>query len=328
MINIEAFIDDFVKCLKDVFNDRLWFVGLQGSYARGEATENSDIDMVVILDELSVSDIEEYNQLLDGIPERNLMCGFISGKKELMNWNATELFQFYYDTKSIIGSLDELLYLIDDISIDQAIKTGACNIYHSCAHNMLYEKNSDILKGLYKSAIFIIQAVCFKQTGEYISNKMALLKVVHEEEKLILNTFLNLKNGCKIDFQPMSEILFNWCKSIIDTHDYSTIIGKEVSGIIDRPLGSRHPQHSDMIYPINYGYIPNVFAEDGEEQDVYFLGANKPITSFSGKVIAVYHRIDDCEDKWIVSDNDNYSDEEILDAIHFQEKYFNGKLYR
>ncbi|MDE6659424.1 MAG: inorganic diphosphatase [Eubacterium sp.] len=123
-------------------------------------------------------------------------------------------------------------------------------------------------------------------------------------------------------------MLFNWCKSIIDTHDYSTIIGKEVSGIIDRPIGSYHPQHSDMIYPINYGYIPNVFAKDGEEQDVYFLGVNTPITSFSGKVIAVYHRIDDCEDKWIVSDNDNYSDEEILDAIHFQEKYFKGTLYR
>ena len=106
------------------------------------------------------------------------------------------------------------------------------------------------------------------------------------------------------------------------------IIGKKVSGIIDRPLGSYHPKYPDMVYPVNYGYIPNVFAEDGEEQDVYFLGADEPITNFSGKVIAVYHRFDDNEDKWIVSDNDEYTDQEILEAINFQEKYFNGKLYR
>ena len=215
MIDIDIFIDDFIKRLKKVFNNRLWFIGLQGSYARGEATENSDIDMVVILDELSVSDIEKYNQLLDSISERNLMCGFISGKSELMNWNVAELFQFYYDTKPIIGSLDELLFLIDDVSIDQAINTGACNIYHSCVHNMLYEKDSDILKNLYKSATFVIQAICFKQTGEYISSKTVLLNSVNEEERLILNTFINLKNGCEIDFQKMSEMIFNWSKSLI-----------------------------------------------------------------------------------------------------------------
>ena len=215
MIDIDIFIDDFIKRLKKVFNNRLWFIGLQGSYARGEATENSDIDMVVILDELSVSDIEKYNQLLDSISERNLMCGFISGKNELMNWNVAELFQFYHDTKPIIGSLDELLFLIDDVSIDQSINTGACSIYHSCVHNMLYETDSDILKNLYKSATFVIQAICFKQTGEYISSKTVLLNLVNEEERLILNTFINLKNGCEINFQKMSEMIFNWSKSLI-----------------------------------------------------------------------------------------------------------------
>lgn len=219
MINIDVFIDNFVKQLKAVFDSRLWFVGLQGSYARGEATENSDIDMVVILDELSVSDIEKYNQLLNSISERNMMCGFISGKNELMNWNVSELFQFYYDTRPIIGNLDELIFLIEDASIAQAIKAGVCNMYHSCVHNMLYEKNTDILRSLYKSATFVIQAICFKQTGEYILSKTALLEAVNEEDKLILNTFLNIKNGNKIDFQKMSEILFNWSKRLINQCD-------------------------------------------------------------------------------------------------------------
>lgn len=107
------------------------------------------------------------------------------------------------------------------------------------------------------------------------------------------------------------------------------IIGKTIRGKIDRPLGSRHPEYGDMIYTVNYGYVEGVFAGDGEEQDVYVLGTDKPLYTFEGKVIAVYHRINDSEDKWIVSiDETEYSDEEILNAISFQEQYFKGELIR
>ena len=214
-MDIDVFVDNFVKRLKAVFGNRIWFIGLQGSYARGEENENSDIDMVVILDKLSASDIERYNQLLDGIPERKLMCGFLSGKSELLNWNKSELFQFYYDTKPIAGSLDELLFLIDDVSIDQAIKDGVCSIYHSCVHNMLYEKSAEILKSLYKSAAFVIQAICFKQTGEYFSKKAELIEAVNDNDKSILKELFNIKAGQEIDFQRMSGMLFNWSKNLI-----------------------------------------------------------------------------------------------------------------
>lgn len=214
-MDIDVFVDNFVKRLKAVFDNRIWFIGLQGSYARGEENENSDIDMVVILDKLSASDIERYNQLLDSIPERKLMCGFLSGKSELLNWNKSELFQFYYDTKPIAGSLDELLFLIDDVSIDQAIKDGVCSIYHSCVHNMLYEKSAKILKSLYKSAAFVIQAICFKQKGEYFSKKAELIEAVNENDKSILKEFSNIKAGKEIDFQRMSGMLFNWSKNLI-----------------------------------------------------------------------------------------------------------------
>ncbi|SHJ26032.1 inorganic diphosphatase [Pseudobutyrivibrio xylanivorans] len=107
------------------------------------------------------------------------------------------------------------------------------------------------------------------------------------------------------------------------------IIGTIVKGHIDRPLGSAHPDYPDMIYPINYGYVDDVFAADGEEQDVYVFGTNEPIETFEGKVIAVYHRTNDNEDKWIVSlDGTDYSDEDILSAIEFQEQYFEGELLR
>ena len=107
------------------------------------------------------------------------------------------------------------------------------------------------------------------------------------------------------------------------------IIGSFVKGTIDRPLGSVHPDYPDMTYPINYGYVDGVIAGDGEEQDVYVLGTEGPLESFEGKVIAIYHRTNDSEDKWIVSlDGRDYSDDEILKAIHFQEQYFKGELYR
>lgn len=108
-----------------------------------------------------------------------------------------------------------------------------------------------------------------------------------------------------------------------------SIIGETVSGVIDRPAGSRHPRYPDMIYPVNYGYVQGVFAGDGMEQDVYVLGADGPLERFEGKVIAVYHRFNDAEDKWIVSiDGADRSDAEILRAISFQEQYFDGELIR
>ena len=210
MIDIAAWLQIFLQKLDDTFGNRIWFVGLQGSYGRGEATETSDIDVVVILDELSPLDIQTYSTMLDTLPHRELICGFLSGKKELLNWDASDLFQFYYDTTPIKGSLDELLALLDDAAVDRAIKLGACNIYHGCVHNMLHEKSEEILRGLYKSASFVVQAICFKQTGNYISNQKELLEIVSPEERSVVETFSGLKNGGMIDFDVMSEKLFIW----------------------------------------------------------------------------------------------------------------------
>lgn len=215
MIDVNSFLEKFLSLLKNTFGKRLWFVGLQGSYARGEANESSDIDIVVILDKLTVDDIAVYGEFIETFPEKNLLCGFLSGKAELISWDSAELFQFYYDTKPIIGNLDDLLFSIDDNSIDRAIKTGACTIYHSCVHNMLYEKSYDILRSLYKSAVFIIQALYFRQTGDYILHIADLTQAVDKEEYDILNTFINMKNSIAFDFTEKSELLFKWSGRLI-----------------------------------------------------------------------------------------------------------------
>ena len=215
MIDIKNWMNAFLDAVNITFSDRAWFVGIQGSYGRGEATETSDIDVVVILDELSAKDIQAYNNMLDTLPHRELICGFVSGKKEILNWEPSDLFQFYYDTTPIKGSLDELLSVIDECAVDRAIQIGVCNIYHGCVHNMLHEKSKDILKGLYKSASFVVQAIAFKQTGNYIKHLKDLLGVVSYDEQAIVEAFVNLKNGGMIDFDLMSETLFAWSKKWI-----------------------------------------------------------------------------------------------------------------
>ena len=215
MIDITIWIKYFLQTLNETFENRVWFVGLQGSYGRGEATETSDIDVVVILDELSAMDIQTYNDMLDTLSHRDLICGFLSGKSEVLNWEPSDLFQFCHDTTPIQGSLDEVMAVIDDGVVNRAIKIGACNIFHGCVHNMLYEKSEDILRGLYKSASFVVQAIVFKQTGNYIIHQKDLLQVVSFDERVIVETFLNLKNGGTVEFNLMSETLFAWSKKWI-----------------------------------------------------------------------------------------------------------------
>lgn len=215
MIDIEAWMNGFLQILNEVFAGRVWFVGLQGSYGRGEATETSDIDVVAILDELRVEDIQAYQKMLDTLPHREIICGFVSGKNEITNWEPSDLFQFYHDTTPILGSLDCLLPLIDSTAVDRAIKIGACNIYHGCVHNMLHEKSEEILRGLYKAASFVVQAIVFKQTSNYVKSQKDLLQVSLSMERTIIETFLKYKSGEAVVFHEASQCLFAWSKGWI-----------------------------------------------------------------------------------------------------------------
>jgi predicted nucleotidyltransferase len=216
MIDISTWTDQFLQALRHNFKDRVWFVGLQGSYGRGEATETSDIDMVVILDEVNAADLTAYHTMLDQLPYRELLCGFLSGKQEILNWDAADLFQLYHDTTPIVGSLDEVLERIDGAAVNRAIKLGVCNLYHGCVHNILYDHSEDILKGLYKGASFVVQAIVFQETGRYYRRQTDLRQAVPPKERSILDTFLHLKNGGAVDFANMSETLFTWCKHWIE----------------------------------------------------------------------------------------------------------------
>jgi inorganic pyrophosphatase len=106
-------------------------------------------------------------------------------------------------------------------------------------------------------------------------------------------------------------------------------IGRKVHVVMDRKIGSTHPKHPNIVYPINYGYIPGLLGGDGEEQDVYILGVDKPIDEFDGRIIAVIYRYNDNETKWVAANMyDDYSIDYIKKVTHFQEQYYKIKIIK
>lgn len=105
------------------------------------------------------------------------------------------------------------------------------------------------------------------------------------------------------------------------------MIGDIVTVTIDRPLGSYHPEYKDMYYPVNYGYIEGIIAQDGEEQDAYVLGVNEAVEKFTGKLIAIIHRADDIEEKWVVCPECScFTKDEIMEQVRFQEQYYKSEI--
>ena len=180
---MENWMKDHLAAVKKTFGERVWFVGLQGSRARGEGTGESDIDVVLILDRADAPDLKAYSALLDTLPCREKICGFVGGREELFCWDPAELFQFCRDTVPFLGSLESLLEKVSREDIWRAVRTGACGAYHLCAHNLVHEKDGEILRGICKSAVFTLGAIAFLQTGTYAGTAGELAQLLEGEDR-------------------------------------------------------------------------------------------------------------------------------------------------
>jgi inorganic pyrophosphatase len=108
----------------------------------------------------------------------------------------------------------------------------------------------------------------------------------------------------------------------------SDFLNTKVKLIFDRPFGTNHPKHG-FVYELNYGYVPNTISPEGEELDAYYLSEKTPLEEVEGICIAYAHRENDDDDKLIVvKEGENYSDEEVMDLIHFQEQWFKTRIIR
>ena len=185
-MDISIFMESFKENLLHLFGDNLLFLGIQGSYGRGEAKETSDIDPVIILQQCGKDEILKYRAYIDTLPEKGILCGFVSSIDELRAWESADRAQLVLDTRPLYGNLEGLCPPITGDDIRRAVLQGVCAIYHASSHNILHARDWSILPELYKSSRFTIRMKHYLLTGVYVSAFRELTAIVDEEERTIL----------------------------------------------------------------------------------------------------------------------------------------------
>jgi hypothetical protein len=218
MFRIDEYIDELTGKLIDAFGERLEYVGLQGSYLRHEETKNSDIDVMVVIDNISVEDLNTYQKILISIGNYDKSCGFICGKTDLEHWNPLEIFHLLKTTKDYYGELKNLVptYTIEDER--NYVKLILNNLYHEICHRYIHtdrEYNISRLPITCKSVFFIMQHLYYLDSGNFILTKRELLECVQGEDRTVLELSMSLQNHSDYDFDSAFSILFNWCKDML-----------------------------------------------------------------------------------------------------------------
>lgn len=218
MIDIDNYITQLIDLLKARFGSRLLYVGLQGSYLRGEATDHSDIDIMVVLDDLRVADLDNYRAIIQGMDHYDRSCGFICGKDELLKWNPLEICHLLNTTKDYYGNLSSCVPEYSKVDVRNFCKMSVNNIYHEICHRYIHaskEKNIAALPGTYKGVFFILQNLYYLSSGKFITRKMELLPLLTGNNYEVLKRSLELADCVIYDFDDSFKLLLIWCQEVI-----------------------------------------------------------------------------------------------------------------
>lgn len=217
MIETQNWMNEALARLQKSFDARLKYFGLQGSYRRGEATENSDIDLVVVLDTVEPDDLDVYRGIVHALPEGHKACGFICGTAELVHWPRHELFPFKKDTADYYGRLEDLLPPISRQDIKEGVKISSSALLHFLTHSYLYAgegERSAILEDACKSAWFIIRITEYLATGIYYGNKTELLAALHGADRDIIAAGLDFPAWLASHSErQVFAMLYDWCRA-------------------------------------------------------------------------------------------------------------------
>lgn len=211
----DDFVQEFLYALDKTFGDRVWFCGLQGSRARGDNREDSDVDMVVILDDLTADDIAVYSDMVRRLAEPELACGFLGGRAELENWDPADLLHLCCDTRPLRGSLVSVRERISRRALVQSAWSSGCAIYHGCVHNMLYEMSTGILRQLLKNAKFVIQTQICADTGQFPAGSEEMHALADAGQRSVLELFAAAKDGADLPFMEASRVVFSWAQNVV-----------------------------------------------------------------------------------------------------------------
>lgn len=218
MLDHNLYMQQLSDLLINCFGNRVLYIGLQGSYLRGEATENSDIDPMVVLDRLSLEDLLKYKQIISNLQHPEKHCGFVCGSKELTQWNPLEICHLLHSTKDIYGKLKPLVPSYTNEDVKNFAKLSVCNLYHEICHRYLHasnDKNISKIVGSYKSVFFILQNVYYLKTNEFARTKKELLALTSGTDHTILSMSVALDDGAAFEFDELFSLLLNWCSDLL-----------------------------------------------------------------------------------------------------------------
>lgn len=215
MLNAEKYVSHLIALLRQKYGTRLLYVGLQGSYLRNEATENSDIDIMVVVDGLSVADLDGYREAILSMGDHEKSCGFICGKADLAHWNPLEICHLLHSTKDYYGILGDLVPPYSEENVRDFVKLSVNDLYHEICHRYLHsdrEQNLTQLPDTYRSVFFILQNLFYLEKGVFVRTKSELLILLSGQDRRVLETALKLARGEPYDFEEAFSLLFSWCQ--------------------------------------------------------------------------------------------------------------------
>lgn len=218
MIDVESYMQRLILLLQDQFKERLVYVGLQGSYLRGEATSSSDLDIMAVIDELSVSDLCSYRSIIESLEHFDRSCGFICSKEDLRCWNRLEICNLLHSTKDYYGTLKDLLPAYTQEDIRTFVKMSINNLYHEICHRYIHgeaDKNAEGLPFTYKGVFFILQNLYYLTEGRFIFTKRELLSCLEGKDRKVLERVIGYGNGNTYDFEESFQLLFSWCQETL-----------------------------------------------------------------------------------------------------------------
>lgn len=213
MLDVNSYLDDLIRNCQAAFGNRLLYVGIQGSYQRGEARKDSDIDVMIILDRFSVQDMDIYRAILQRIGSYERSCGFICGREEMLRWNPLEVCQLLHTTRDLVGTLTD--YLPPAAREDEInyVKLSLGNLYHELCHRYVHrdrDRNITAFRGTCKGLFFLLQNLHYLESGRFVLTRKELKEAVAEEDRRMLE-LVELPDG--FDFDQAFGLLFTWCQA-------------------------------------------------------------------------------------------------------------------
>lgn len=218
MVNIESYLSQLIDLLRRQYGARLLYVGLQGSYLRGEATDRSDIDIMVVIDGLCVSDLDHYRAILSSFAVPDRTCGFICSKTDLAHWNPLEICHLLHSTKDCYGALEPLVPAYTAHDVRNFVKISINGLYHEICHAYVHADHdaaNERISGAYKSAFFILQDLYFLEHGAFIQTKAHLLPLLSGQDKAVLARAIRLGEGEVFRPAESFALLFAWCQDAL-----------------------------------------------------------------------------------------------------------------